>query len=343
MPAALGVRVTWSTRRRRLLDFVDDESSKRSSSACATWAHFRLGGDRHGVDAHRGPASSTDLESTSGCRRRRAVRDRAARRHLRARLEDAGLRPTARGRLEGQRGYQTSVAAHFRGGRRHRLPRLAATGMEQGRVAGSIAVRVEPPPMPELLPYGIYTIPEITWSADRALPDRGGAPYVAGLARYRELARGAIADDRTACSSSVPRRLPPAARRPRDRHRRDRGDPHRPDRHGRGPPSTTSSTPSSTTPPRRRLQGLRPRRRQPAQPARDPDRGFEPPPCRRRLDLVFEGNWGGERVARRARPISQTYCRLCRASRCLGPPRCSPTADAGGSARGRAAPDWSHR
>jgi NAD(P) transhydrogenase len=52
--------------------------------------------------------------------------------------------------------------------------------------------------MPDLLPYGIYTIPEISFvgRGERELTE-AAVPYVVGCARYRELARGEIAGDRT--------------------------------------------------------------------------------------------------------------------------------------------------
>jgi NAD(P) transhydrogenase len=50
--------------------------------------------------------------------------------------------------------------------------------------------------MPELLPYGIYTIPEISFvgrNEHELTEARVG--YVTGMARYRELIRGEIAGD----------------------------------------------------------------------------------------------------------------------------------------------------
>jgi NAD(P) transhydrogenase len=48
------------------------------------------------------------------------------------------------------------------------------------------------------LPYGIYTIPELSYVGrnERELT-ADGMPYVVGIARYRELARGEIAGDNT--------------------------------------------------------------------------------------------------------------------------------------------------
>src|SRR5262249_25409383 len=75
-------------------------------------------------------------------------------------------------------------------------PSLAATSMEQGRLA-TLAAFGEPLRMiSSLLPYGIYTIPEISFvgPGERELTE-AAVPYVVGMARYRELARGEIAGD----------------------------------------------------------------------------------------------------------------------------------------------------
>ena len=70
--------------------------------------------------------------------------------------------------------------------------------MEQGRLAALAAFGEPPRSMNGLLPYGIYTIPEISFvgRSERELTDES-VPYVVGIARYRELARGEIAGDRS--------------------------------------------------------------------------------------------------------------------------------------------------
>jgi NAD(P) transhydrogenase len=52
--------------------------------------------------------------------------------------------------------------------------------------------------MPNLLPYGIYTVPEISFVGltERELTE-SAVPYVVGFGRFRELVRGGIAGDRT--------------------------------------------------------------------------------------------------------------------------------------------------
>jgi NAD(P) transhydrogenase len=76
------------------------------------------------------------------------------------------------------------------------FPSLAATSMEQGRHAACAAFGVETPPMGHLFPFGIYSIPEISFvgKTERELTDAGIA-YEVGVSRYRELARGQIIGD----------------------------------------------------------------------------------------------------------------------------------------------------
>jgi NAD(P) transhydrogenase len=52
--------------------------------------------------------------------------------------------------------------------------------------------------VPELFPYGIYTIPEISFvgQTEEQLTERA-VPYEIGVAHYREIARGQILNDTT--------------------------------------------------------------------------------------------------------------------------------------------------
>jgi NAD(P) transhydrogenase len=78
------------------------------------------------------------------------------------------------------------------------FPALASTSMEQGRRAAGHMFGDERPAKPELLPYGIYTIPEVSMvgRTEQQLKD-DGVPYERGIAEYDELARAQIIGDRT--------------------------------------------------------------------------------------------------------------------------------------------------
>lgn len=76
-------------------------------------------------------------------------------------LEKAGLSCDDRERLTVNEHYQTVVPHIYAVGDVIGFPALAATGMEQGRLAACHAFGVSARTLPHLLPYGIYTIPEI--------------------------------------------------------------------------------------------------------------------------------------------------------------------------------------
>ena len=58
--------------------------------------------------------------------------------------------------------YQTVVPNIYAAGDVIGFPSLAATSMEQGRLAACHAFNVQANSVPELFPYGIYTIPEMS-------------------------------------------------------------------------------------------------------------------------------------------------------------------------------------
>ena len=76
------------------------------------------------------------------------------------------------------------------------FPSLAATSMEQGRLAARHAFGESSNVMSTLLPIGIYTIPEISFvgQTEEELT-AASIPYEIGISRYRELARGQILGD----------------------------------------------------------------------------------------------------------------------------------------------------
>ena len=76
------------------------------------------------------------------------------------------------------------------------FPALASTSMEQGRLAICHMFGIPFEHMPELFPYGIYTIPEISMvGRTEEQLTREKIPYETGLARYAELAKGQMLGD----------------------------------------------------------------------------------------------------------------------------------------------------
>jgi len=139
-----------------------------------------------------------------------------------------------RGRIKVDEFYRTDLAHIYAVGDVIGFPALAATSMEQGRLAAHHAfgepIRVSDTPQP----IGIYSIPEISFvgRTEDELTD-ACVPFEVGVSRYRELARGQIVGD----SYGVLKLLvsPEGPQAPRvhvfgtGRHR---DHPHRPGRHG---------------------------------------------------------------------------------------------------------------
>lgn len=197
--AALGARVTLVERRSRILDFVDHEiAAALQYHLRGLGVTFRLGEELERVERD-------GREAVAYPRGGRAIRSdgllyAGGRRGATAGLglAAAGLEADARGRLP--------VGPDFRTAKRHILGAgdvigsrgLAAASMEQGRLAALTAFDRAPHARRELLPCAIYTIPEISFIGRSELRLTADAmPFVVGLARFRELARGDIAGDRS--------------------------------------------------------------------------------------------------------------------------------------------------
>ncbi len=113
-------------------------------------------------------------------------------------LDKVGLVPDDRQRLKVNEKYQTDVPHIYAVGDIIGFPALASTAMEQGRLAALYAFDQEAHSMSELFPYGIYALPEISMvgKTEQQLTQEG-VPYEAGIANYREIARGQLLGDDT--------------------------------------------------------------------------------------------------------------------------------------------------
>ena len=201
--ATLGVRVTLVDQRARLLPFVDAEiADALSYHLRENRVTLRLGETvSHMEPIHDEHGDRVRIMLTSG---KQIISDKAL--HSigrtgatdRLNLAAAGLAADARGRLVVTDDYQTKVPHVYAVGDVIGFPSLASTSMEQGRLASCHAFGVEANSVPELFPYGIYTIPEISMvgRTEEELTELG-VPYEVGKADYREIARGQIIGDST--------------------------------------------------------------------------------------------------------------------------------------------------
>jgi NAD(P) transhydrogenase len=210
MLAALGVRVTLIEGRDRLLDFIDKEITE------ALQYHLRQAGvtlrlgekvvkiDKRELDpkaprpvGHSGHVVEATLESGKTltadsllyCVGRQGCTDGLN-------LAAAGVSADNRGRITVNKHYQTSVPHIYAAGDVIGFPALASTSMEQGRLAACHMFGSKSENFDNLLPYGIYSIPEISivgWTEEKLTAD--AIPYEAGIAYYKETARGQLLGD----------------------------------------------------------------------------------------------------------------------------------------------------
>jgi NAD(P) transhydrogenase len=198
MFAALGTKVTVVERRDRMLEFCDLEVVEALKYHLRDLAvTFRFRESVAMVERHGG-GTLTYLESG-----KRIPADvvlySAGRQGVTAELglDKAGLAADPRGRIAVDDNYRTPVEHIYAVGDVIGFPALAATSMEQGRRAAYHACGEQVRgAMGTLQPIGIYTIPEISYvglTEDELTEE--SVPFEVGVARYRELARGAILGD----------------------------------------------------------------------------------------------------------------------------------------------------
>ena len=201
--AALGVRVTVVEKRPRLLPFVDAEIIEALTYHLRERrVTMRLGEEVDHVELiEDSDRPRVKISLVSG---KQMIVDKVLRSIGRSgatskmRLAAAGVTTDDRGRIKVNEVYQSEVPNIYAAGDVIGFPSLASTSREQGRIASCHAFGIEAKHAPELFPYGIYTIPEISFvgQTEEELTDKG-VPYEVGKAQYREIARGQIVGDTT--------------------------------------------------------------------------------------------------------------------------------------------------
>ncbi len=201
MFAILGVRVTLIEKRNRLLEFADQEIIESLSYHLRdSRVTMRLGEEVESVEELPDGGVVANLESkkkVSGDALLYAVGRQGNVDDLNLPL--AGLEADSRGRIPVDEHYQTKVEHIFAVGDVVGFPSLASVSMEQGRIAAARAFDDHATTSnPSFYPYGIYTIPEISFigKTEEQLTDED-VPYEVGMAYYREVARGQIRGDTT--------------------------------------------------------------------------------------------------------------------------------------------------
>ena len=195
MFATLGVRVIIVEKRPRLLEFADTEMVE------ALMYHMR--------DQRATLRLNEEVESVEELPEGKVAANLVSKKRINAdallyavgrqgnveglNLAAAGLEADSRGRIKVDADYRTSQPHIFAVGDVIGFPSLASVSMEQGRISAARAFGVQVESDPAGYPYGIYTIPQISFigKTEEQLTD-ADVPYEVGVAYYREIARGQI-------------------------------------------------------------------------------------------------------------------------------------------------------
>ncbi len=195
MFATLGVRVIIVEKRPRLLEFADTEMVE------ALTYHMR--------DQRATLRLNEEVESVEELPDGKVAGNLVSKKRINAdallyaigrqgnvdslNLAAAGLEADDRGRIKVDADYRTSQPHIFAVGDVIGFPSLASVSMEQGRISAARAFGLDVKSDPAGYPYGIYTIPQISFigKTEEQLTD-ADVPYEVGVAYYREIARGQI-------------------------------------------------------------------------------------------------------------------------------------------------------
>jgi NAD(P) transhydrogenase len=200
MFATLGVRVTLIEKRPRLLEFADTEMVE------ALCYHLR--------DSRVTLRLNEEVESVEELPDNGVVAVLKSKKKINAEallyavgrqgnvdelnLAAADLQADGRGRIAVDQDYRTKQPHIFAVGDVIGFPSLGSVSMEQGRIAAANAFDIPIRSNRANYPYGIYTIPEISFigKTEEQLTEEG-VPYEVGIAYFREIARGQIRGDTT--------------------------------------------------------------------------------------------------------------------------------------------------
>ncbi|AEI65852.1 Si-specific NAD(P)(+) transhydrogenase [Corallococcus macrosporus] len=201
MFAAMGIPVTLVEARAELLPFLDDEFSALLGQRMeALGIQLRFGQVVEQVEVPKDEDTPIRMRLSSGAALETDQVLVASGRTANTAglgLEALGVKVGPRGQVEVGPTYQTALPHLYAVGDVIGFPALASTSMDQARIAVEHAfslggVRTMAP----VLPYGIYTIPEVSMAGEteEALRELN-VPYVAGRAAFATNPRGQILGD----------------------------------------------------------------------------------------------------------------------------------------------------
>ncbi len=195
--AHLGVKVTVLETRERLMPFLDYEISDALTFLMRKNRTKVILGDR---------MDNLEIRNDEVCITTKAGRTLIAEKALVAMgrvgntaklgIEELGIKTNKRALIQVDENFYTGVPKIYAVGDIIGFPSLASVSMDQGRLAAQHAFGQEESRLNVLLPYGVYTIPEVSivGYTEEELNEKGTV-YETGVARFYELARGQIAND----------------------------------------------------------------------------------------------------------------------------------------------------
>lgn len=198
MFSVLGVRVILIEKRPRLLEFADGEMVEALSYQLRDRrVTLRFNEEVRAVEPipGKGVVAYTESNKSISCDALLYAVGRQGNVDQ-LNLEAAGLSADERGRISVNAQFQTEQPHIYAAGDVIGFPSLASASMEQGRLAAANALGVATRVSPHAYPYGIYTIPEISFvgKTEEQLT-KEDVPYETGVAFYRETARGQMRGD----------------------------------------------------------------------------------------------------------------------------------------------------
>jgi NAD(P) transhydrogenase len=195
MFSTLGVRVIIVEKRPRLLEFADAEMVEALSYGMRDRrATMRLSEEVESVQEMPDGKVAANLVSKKRIAADALLYAVGRQGNIdKLNLPAAGVDSDDRGRIKVDGEFRTTQKHIFAVGDVIGFPSLASVSMEQGRLAAAKAFGLHVESDPAGYPYGIYTIPQISFigKTEEQLTEED-VPYEVGVAYYREIARGQI-------------------------------------------------------------------------------------------------------------------------------------------------------
>ncbi|MBS0155969.1 MAG: Si-specific NAD(P)(+) transhydrogenase [Nitrospira sp.] len=198
MLAAFGIHITLIDRRTQMLRFLDQEIAQALNGQMQhNGVTMRLGQECVNVTVNDAGRPTVHLQD-----RQTVTADMLLYTMGRIGNTDTlnlpaiGLTTDQQGQLSVNAHYQTALPHIYAAGDVIGFPALAATAMEQGRLAACHAFQLSDTHQVKVIPYGIYSVPEVSMvGVTEEELTAGHIPYITGRALFREMARGHISGD----------------------------------------------------------------------------------------------------------------------------------------------------